>query len=65
MTLNIKTILSVHGDENHIVNVKSAILAFTCLHIIAVTEDFSGGPGGVLAGFCDLIELVLYHMVPM
>ena len=40
-------------------------VAFTCLHVAAVTDNFPGGPGSVVAGFSHLVQLVFNHPVPM
>lgn len=37
--------------------------AFTCLHVVVVTDDFPGGPESVVTGFAHLVQLVLDHVV--
>lgn len=51
-----------HIDWNTIPRSRAA---FTCLHIVTVTDNFPGGPGSVVAGFRHLVQLVFKHPVPM
>lgn len=37
--------------------------AFTCLHVVVLTDDFPGGPGSVVTGFAHLVQLVLSRVV--